>query len=79
MTTNEKPIAIKFTYALEAYGGFWIAFNNGTTDYTGDLVKVRGMIESTVIAKALHQPGQWTFVQELSASEREAWNQWGLV
>jgi hypothetical protein len=79
MTTTEKPIAIKFTYALEADGGFWIAYNNRTTDYTGDLAKVRGMVESNVIAKAMHQPGLWTFVRELSTTEREAWDQWGLV
>ena len=72
----KELIAIKFTYALEPLGGYWLAYSDRTTDYVYSLpISVCPAIRCLVHANV----GMWMMTRKLSITEKMAWDHWALV
>lgn len=77
-------VAIKFTYALDSAGGYWLAMANRTTEYVSHLpanlslsINARSNWETDQYCRA--NAGQWQRVGQWDSGMELAWKHWGLV
>jgi len=79
MSNSKQLVAIKYTYALEAHGGFWLAFSDRTTEYVTAVPRDLWSDHKCTGADAVRHPGMWQRTYLCVGSVRDAWNEWKLV